>query len=197
MTSQSSEEWRAIPGYEGVYEVSESGRVRSLDRLVECKNGRQRWTKGRELKTGRHPFGYRKVELNKGGVSAFPNVHTLVLLAFVGPCPGGMECCHNDGNPENNHVSNLRWGTRSENRRDAVRHGTQAEIARTHCPRGHLLAEPNLVRAQVKVGKRNCKACGRARSCIRSKGYSADRLKEIADSYYEKIMQEDQRCLMR
>ncbi len=50
-------------------------------------------------------------------------VHRLVLTAFVGPCPPGMECCHEDGNPLNNRLSNLRWDTKEANGRDAARHG--------------------------------------------------------------------------
>lgn len=50
-------------------------------------------------------------------------VHRLVLLAFVGPCPEGMECCHNDGDPLNNRLDNLRWDTRSANIADAIKHG--------------------------------------------------------------------------
>jgi hypothetical protein len=53
-------------------------------------------------------------------------VHRLVLEAFVGPCPEGMEGCHNDGNRLNNDLSNLRWGTRSDNRDDARKHGTMS-----------------------------------------------------------------------
>jgi hypothetical protein len=52
------------------------------------------------------------------------HVHTLVLLAFVGPRPDGMECCHNDGNPANNSLSNLRWDTPESNTADSVRHGS-------------------------------------------------------------------------
>lgn len=51
-------------------------------------------------------------------------VHRLVLEAFVGPCPPGMECCHNNGNPADNRLENLRWDTRSANCLDAVQHGT-------------------------------------------------------------------------
>jgi len=47
-----------------------------------------------------------------------------VLESFVGPCPEGMECCHNDGNPSNNFVENLRWDTRSNNQKDRESHGT-------------------------------------------------------------------------
>lgn len=55
------------------------------------------------------------------------SVHGLVLTAFVGPCPNGMECRHYpDGNPANNHVENLRWGTPTENQRDRILHGTSA-----------------------------------------------------------------------
>lgn len=50
-------------------------------------------------------------------------VHQLVLLAFIGPCPNGMECCHNDGIKTNNDLSNLRWGTPKENGEDKIRHG--------------------------------------------------------------------------
>lgn len=47
-----------------------------------------------------------------------------MLTAFVGPCPDGMEGCHNDGDPHNNRLDNLRWDTRANNARDAIRHGT-------------------------------------------------------------------------
>lgn len=52
-------------------------------------------------------------------------VHTLVLEAFVGPRPPGLQCCHNDGNPANNFVSNLRWGTQESNAADSIKHGVQ------------------------------------------------------------------------
>lgn len=51
-------------------------------------------------------------------------VHRLILEAFRGPCPPDMEGCHNDGNPANNHLDNLRWGTKKENAQDKELHGT-------------------------------------------------------------------------
>lgn len=60
---------------------------------------------------------------NENGGKTFL-VHRLVLTAFVGTCPEGMECCHNDGNPSNNRVENLRWDTHAENQRDRNKHGT-------------------------------------------------------------------------
>lgn len=184
----SNEEWRAVVGYEGHYEVSNQGRLRSLDRVVEYKNGVERMHKGKVLKLGKHKFGYLKVELHKDGKITHTNIHRLVLEAFTGPCPDGMEACHNDGNPTNNTIENLRWGTRSENRQDAVKHGTQSETARTHCPRGHILADPNLMPAQKKVGKRSCLACSRARTRVRHKGELKPFLQEVSDEYYAAII---------
>jgi hypothetical protein len=53
-------------------------------------------------------------------------VHRLVLAAFVGPCPSAHECCHRNGNPSDNRLENLYWGTRSQNMADSKRHGTIA-----------------------------------------------------------------------
>jgi hypothetical protein len=59
-------------------------------------------------------------------------VHRLVLEAFVGPCPEGMECCHNDGNRQNNSLSNLRWDTRQANQNDRKNHGTHLKGTDVH-----------------------------------------------------------------
>jgi hypothetical protein len=80
----------------------------------------------RKLKPGRlKKSGHLYVNLR---VTGKPNwrvyVHHLILTTFVGPCPPGMECRHKDGNPANNRADNLRWGTRKQNMRDKIRHGT-------------------------------------------------------------------------
>ena len=67
---------------------------------------------------------YYHVIFSTSGREELNLLHRLVLENFVGPCPDGMECCHNDGNPDNNRLDNLRWGTPSENSRDKIRHGT-------------------------------------------------------------------------
>lgn len=123
------ERWKPIPGYEGIYEVSNLGRVRSLDRIVWRKIGRGETPerkapapmKGKLLRPGKASNGYPTVSLR----GKTHTVHSLVLLAFVGPAPEGHECRHLDGNRENPRLSNLRWGTRAENVADAAAHGTQ------------------------------------------------------------------------
>jgi len=114
-----SEEWRAVPWYEGSYEASDKGRVRSLDRCIFDKNGVKYRLSGILLALNPNSDGYPSVCLS--GVTK--TVHRLVLEAFVGPCPDGLECCHEDDEPTNNCLSNLRWDTKSENQKDSYRHG--------------------------------------------------------------------------
>lgn len=161
-----TEEWRPIVGYDGLYEVSSHGRVRSVDRWVETPNrwgGITRYHKpGRVLAQKRKKqrlHAYAVVNLSSGGVVGTSAVHRLVLEAFVGPCPDGMETRHRDGNLFDNRLSNLKWGTPSENARDRVTHGTHHQASQTHCPYGHELAAPNLDPTQEARGYRRCFAC--------------------------------------
>lgn len=120
-----TEIWKAIPTYEGMYEVSNYGRVRSLDRDVVCfgkvKGAYTSRKKGRLLRPGPSNFGHLSVVLGRRNTRM---VHELVLTAFVGPRPAHCECRHLNGDPADNRLENLRWGTRSENILDAVKHGT-------------------------------------------------------------------------
>ena len=116
--------WKPIKGFTGRYEVSNTGRVRSLSSAVICEGPiKGRYTsvrKGRLLRPGRMPSGHLSVALGKGNSQC---VHRLVLNAFVGVAPDGYECLHVNGNPADNRLENLRWGTRSENIKDKTRHG--------------------------------------------------------------------------
>lgn len=67
--------------------------------------------------------GHKIIKLFKIGNRFYKNLHRLVLETFIGPCPKGMECRHLDGNPENNNIKNLCWGTHSENMKDMFKHG--------------------------------------------------------------------------
>jgi hypothetical protein len=158
------ERWLPIPEWEGLYQVSSLGRVRSLDRVVTYSGGPPRSLRGCVLRTSAQSSGHLGVALCRDGKPQRRSVHSLVLLAFVGPCPPGQEGCHGDGNPGNNHVGNLRWDTRRENALDRARHGTDPQRNKTHCPRRHLLTAPNLVRSHAAAGRRECLACARARA---------------------------------
>ncbi|WP_211339176.1 NUMOD4 motif-containing HNH endonuclease [Salana multivorans] len=155
------ETWLPVVGYEGLYEVSDRGRVRSLDRL-SAAGAPQR---GRVLRPSIAKGGYPMVSLYRDRGRSTRTVHRLVLLAFVGPEPEGAEACHRDGNPTNNALPNLYWGTHSENMHDAVRHGRNRQARRTTCPLGHPLEWPNLVPSTWwKHGHRQCRACHRERA---------------------------------
>lgn len=124
MNNYVNEVWRDIPGYEGKYQVSTEGRVRSLDRYVRAgKNGKgMRKVNGRVLRPGRYcKSGHVSVVLGKG--TPGKPVHQLVALAFLGPRPRGLDICHNDGNPSNNRLSNLRYDTRTNNILDTYKNG--------------------------------------------------------------------------
>ena len=123
------EEWRAVVGFEGAYEVSDHGRVRSLDRMLPWKRTLRTGTvvdclrrhAGHVLTPQAKEAGHMWVQLGRGNQAY---VHHLVLEAFVGPAPVGTVGLHWDDDPARNHLDNLRWGTRADNFADFVRnHG--------------------------------------------------------------------------
>jgi hypothetical protein len=124
------EEWRDVVGAAGLYEVSNLGRVR--------KDG------GRVMATQRvsKDDAHRRARLTIADKRVKRLVHVLVLEAFVGPRPLGMESCHDDDDPENNALSNLRWDTSLGNKQDAQRNGRTA--------RGERIAQSTLTEAQVR-----------------------------------------------
>lgn len=148
------EQWRTIVGCDGCHEVSSFGRVRSVSR----DRGDNYWITGRLLST-KPSTTYPKVNLCHGRVRKTHTVHTLVLKAFVGPPPPGMEARHLDGNRLNNRLDNLAWGTKSENMADRLRHGTNPQASRTECPRGHSYDEANTY--IDPRGHRHCRTCAR------------------------------------
>jgi hypothetical protein len=109
------ENWRDIPGYEGRYQVSDLGNVRSVDRRVDCGYGGHRWYKGKTLALSPHPAGYLQCALYERGKQHSFTVHTLVAMAFLGPAPTKHDVLHLDHNKRNNTPSNLKYGTRGEN----------------------------------------------------------------------------------
>jgi hypothetical protein len=151
-----SNEWRGIPGYEGAYEVSDAGQIRTVERVAVRKNGRSYSVKAKSRKLVPNRYGYMSLRLCLNGVDAPKEVHVLVALAFLGPRPEGADVRHLDGDKLNNSAKNLQYGSRSENISDAVVHGTHAMTRRTHCISGHLLSGDNL---KPSGRQRVCREC--------------------------------------
>lgn len=144
---------------------------------------------GVELAPGVRKDGRLSVVLNREGRRRTRLIHQLVLEAFVGPRPNGMEGCHNDGICTNNVWTNLRWDTRAGNAADTKRHGTCYQLLIENCPAGHPLELPNLVGWHLRHGKRLCLACSRAhkrKATARKNGVPFD-FQAVADALYEKI----------
>lgn len=112
------EHWKAVVGFEGLYEVSDHGRVRSIQ-------ARNRWPAGRILRGAPNQrSGHLVVHLCKSGTQVLRYVHRLVLETFVGTGPAGHETRHfPDPSPKNNRLDNLAWGLRCENMIDRSRQG--------------------------------------------------------------------------
>lgn len=145
--------WRAIPGYEGEYEVSDDGRVRNVRTM-------------HVLRPSLNGPGYRQVNLHVDGVRKTRAVHALVAEAFIGPRPDGLVTRHLDGDELNNHPSNLVYGTPRDNALDAVDHGTHPNASKTHCKHGHEFTPENVtIRRRMRDGnliiERRCEACRR------------------------------------
>lgn len=156
---RADEEWRPVLGYEGMYEVSDLGRVRSVERRVPYKGG-WRDLPGKVLRqTLTSGTGYPKVALSRDSSPKTHHVHRLVAIAFVEGMGPGMEVCHRDGNRGDPAALNLKWGTRADNMQDAIEHGTNGMLNRTHCPKRHEYTPEN---TRVYQGRRFCKACKRA-----------------------------------
>lgn len=182
--------WLPISEFHGAYEVSDHGRVQSLDRTIHYGNGHTRRQPGRLLAPSRANNGYRMVTLRLDGVLAYRLVHRIVLETFVGACPEGMEACHGLGGSLDNRLINLRWDTLSENARDTIRHGNHHMTKRLRCPQRHLLEEPNIVASYRRRGQRKCLACNRAQANgarAEQHGRAFD-FKAVADRHYEEIM---------
>lgn len=158
------EEWRDIPGYPG-YQISNLGNARSLDRVIYSAGDSRRGSytrqhKGRILAAKSDAAGYPHCY-------PFGRIHCVVLLAFVGVCPAGLEVCHCDGNKLNNRLDNLRYGTQSTNEMDKVAHGTSN--------RGERHGMAKLTRADVICIRRNVSVTAKAyaaaynvsESCVR------------------------------
>ena len=153
------EEWRPVVGYEGLYEVSDLGRVRSLDRVVQ-RNGFPMELRGVELRQlAAKRGGYPTVNLSRLGVERVHHVHILMLSAFIGPRPpGDTHGRHLNDISSDNRLANLAWGTRADNQQDMVRNGNHANANKTHCKWGHPYTAENTLPQGSGRGRR-CREC--------------------------------------
>lgn len=163
-TQPTNEQWRDIPEWEGLYQVSDLGRVRSLDTIKTDSLGRPRPGRGRSLSADTKPNGYVYVNLKDKPRKRRRYVHQLVLEAFVGPRPEGHEACHVNGERGDNRLTNLRWDTISENRLDIGRMGRHNEGSKSHCDNGHEFTDANTLYYGPENRWRRCKACRAART---------------------------------
>lgn len=122
------EVWKDIERYEGIYQVSNMARIKSLDR-IDCR-GQHR--KERVLKQAFDSDGYCIVTLSKERIGITKKVHRLVAQAFIPNPEDKPEVNHIDGVKSNNQISNLEWATSCENQKHSRRIGLHPEIAETH-----------------------------------------------------------------
>ena len=148
--SLTGERWAAIPGYESTYHVSTLARVYSTPRAT---------TPGGLLSVAIDNYGYPKVLLVQHGKQKNAKIHVLMMLAFVGPPPDGMEIRHLDGS-RNPRLENMAYGTHKQNGEDAAKHGVNKRGRKPRCIHGHLYDEAN---TYTWHGQRQCRACGLAR----------------------------------
>lgn len=124
------EEWRWIPGYEGLYSISNYGEVYSHSRVIYKSASLNNcsysvlWN-GHFLTPTNQYYGYKNVTLSKNGIQCSKQLHILIALSFLGPRPSGYHVCHNDGDGSNNVLWNLRYDTVAGNMRDKIKHGTE------------------------------------------------------------------------
>lgn len=179
------EKWKDIEGFEGYYQVSDHGRVRSLDRVVIRSDGKPQPCKGQIIipKSISKHREYFDVCLSKKGIRTNNYVHILVAKAFVPNSNPNTNkyVLHKIPDKTNNYASNLKWGTSSENNHQRVSDGNDWESKKTHCPLGAPL--DFLVPSGVKRKKRDCQACMLTRSYLRRHDVDKQKLHDLMYEY--------------
>lgn len=182
------ERWLPAVGYEGLYAVSDHGRVRSLDRVDSIGRNRRGLILSQQvIGQGR---GHWSVALYQGNGQKRLSVHRQMAIAFLGAAPfDGAVVRHLDDDIDNNVLENLAWGTVSDNQVDAVRNGRNHWSSRAECNRGHDYSVSLLWKRSD--GARSCAACGSATGRVNDVPKWAPMVNEVADACYRKIRAED------
>lgn len=142
--------WKDIPNYEGYYQISSLGRVRSLNRVVSSYP-RRVVKKSRLLHPNENKDGHFRVCLTKNKIRNYFFIHRIVLSVYAENYNNFPVCCHGDGVPSNNRIENLRWGTVKDNSDDSRKHGTL--IMGEKCKKSKLKEEDIInIRKMYKTG---------------------------------------------
>lgn len=168
------EEWRSVVGYEGQYEVSSFGQVRSVDRTVYQKGGVWRY-RSYLLSQDVNKRGYHRVVLSRDNKRRTVSVHRLMGEAFLDNPSGLPFVRHLDDDKSHNRIENLAWGTNSDNQKDSIRNGTHFGASKTHCPENHPYTEENTY-VFVRNGRvgRKCRKCHALRERARRRERKAN-----------------------
>jgi len=139
--------WKSVKGYDGYYSISDSGEVKSHERIETVTAGWSRKKSEKILKQFIDHNGYAYVDLCRDYTRRRFYIHQLVLKTFISDAPDGFVACHNDGNCRNNNIDNLRWDTQKNNLADTIKHGTRIQGEK------HKLSKLNEI--QVRLIKEN------------------------------------------
>ncbi|MDR5741534.1 NUMOD4 domain-containing protein [Caballeronia sp. LZ029] len=180
--------WRDIPGYEGFYQASDLGNVRSVDRNHINHKGTVRVIRGKLLSLVPESGRYFVVELSRNGVQKRRYVHQLVMEAFVGPCPPGMQVSHtHDRNQQNSRLGNLRYDTptgKTGDTGDKYAHGTL--IRKVKPPKAVAAVQSTPIMRKSRLTKEHQEEIRRRRaagetgmSIAREFGVSQPRIRQI------------------
>lgn len=159
------ETWKPVVEFEN-YEVSSFGRLRSINPRKGSRANVNGGIVDGWIQTVRPGYRRKLVALRKDGKTYIKKVHRVVLEAFVGPCPDGMEALHINGDSLDNRSSNLRWGTHAENLQDMIAHGTRTKPPVHYGERHH----------NVTISSRDVRK-------IRKHTFKRGDLKSFADKY--------------
>jgi hypothetical protein len=118
--------WKPVYNYEGLYEISNYGEIKSIDRIVKSKSNRL--CKGKILKQVNDKYGYQTIQLHKNGKRSVFFIHRLVMLTFIGNEAGKSQVNHKNGNKSDNKLINLEWMTPSENTKHAWKTGLAKKL---------------------------------------------------------------------
>lgn len=171
--------WKDIDNYEGLYQVSNYGNVRSLDTIINCKGAKNidnHIRKGRLLKKNICTTGYYCVNLSKNSKVKYARIHRLVAIAFI-PNPNNYVCVnHKDGNKLNNNVDNLEWCTYGTNNKEAYKIGLKQNKYKGKYGKDAQFSKPII---QLSLDNQFIREWDNANDVKRELGFCAENIRSV------------------